>query len=132
MCVTLIPFGIFAGAVNVIKTLIEWNKIRKGDIKIVEMKVLDKQHNSMQDSSKHTLLIFGEKNNVYLNAQKGKRFKVGDVCYRVYVNSNTSKVKDIGFPYNKKEYVLGEDLKPYLDREYRQPELDSRYFERED
>lgn len=129
MCVTIIPFGIFAGVFNIIKTLIEWNKICKGDITIVEMKVLDKQHPSMQSSTKHTLLIFGEKNNVFVTAQKGKKYKIGDVCYRVYINSNTLKTKYIGFPYNKKDYVLGEDLKPYLDRGYRQPELDSRYFE---
>lgn len=130
MCVTIIPFGIFAGALNIMKTLKQWNKINKGDITIVEMKVLDKQHASMQSSAKHTLLIFGEKNNVYVTAQRGKKYKVGDVCYRVYINSNSSKIEEVGFPYNKKDYVLGEDLKPYLDRTYRQPALDSRYFER--
>lgn len=128
-CVSIIPFGICVGLRNIIRVLKERSKIINGDITIVEMKVLDKQHISHQEKTKHTLLIFGEKNNVYVNAQEAKSYKVGDVCYRVFLNTASSKRKDIGFPYNKKKYILGEDLAPYLDKSYRQEDLDPRYFE---
>ena len=128
MCVTIVPFGMCIGLYNIIKTLKEWNKVQMGNITIVEMKILDMRHKSMSKESRHTTLHFGDGECVFVNAYKAKKYRIGDICYRFYLNTNGNKKKFVGFPYNKKEYVLGEDLAVYLDKKYKQEELDPRYL----
>ena len=97
----LIPFGYVFGLRKIYKVSKDMLRINSRKFKVIEREVIDKHIVNNSSTTNDTQIIFSKEDGVWVSRKKSKEFKVGDVCYVIYLDGDT----DACGIYNKKKNI---------------------------